>query len=279
MRSRRSVFGAEAAAEENVGGRTVELSEFEFVVRGRGYLKGISDLQKIVLKNDGGTPVLVQDVARVELGAQNYNQACTFDGRPSVGLAVFQLPGTNALDVADQVIKAMDRLKTTFPEGMEYSTPYDTTIFVRESIREVYQTLFEAGVLVLIVILVFLQDWRATLVPATTVPVTIIGAFAAMWALGFTVNLLTLFGLILAIGIWVTIYVHSQSDDDAGAPRASAPADTLAPEAAPPAPAPPPTKTPEPAPVAAQPTEAPEPAAPAEPQPAPPAASPARGCQ
>ena len=97
----------------------------------------------------------------------------------------------------------MDELKKTFPEGMEYSTPYDTTIFVRESIHEVYKTLFEAGVLVLIVILVFLQDWRATLVPATTVPVTIIGAFAAMFALGFSVNLLTLFGLILAIGIVV----------------------------------------------------------------------------
>ena len=96
----------------------------------------------------------------------------------------------------------MDKLKKTFPEGMEYS-PYDTTVFVRESIREVYKTLFEAGVLVLIVILVFLQDWRATLVPATTVPVTIIGAFAAMFALGFSVNLLTLFGLILAIGIVV----------------------------------------------------------------------------
>ena len=97
----------------------------------------------------------------------------------------------------------MDELKKSFPEGVEYSVPYNTTIFVEESIHEVYKTLIEAGVLVLVVILLFLQDWRAVLVPATTVPVTIIGAFAAMAALGFSINLLTLFGLVLAIGIVV----------------------------------------------------------------------------
>src|SRR5207248_4599542 len=109
----------------------------------------------------------------------------------------------NALDVATRVRRKMEELRRSFPEGVEYDIPFDTTRFVTASIHEVYWTLFEAGVLVLVVIMVFLQDWRALLVPATTVPVTIIGAFAAMFALGFTVNLLTLFGLILAIGIVV----------------------------------------------------------------------------
>ncbi|WP_422929927.1 efflux RND transporter permease subunit [Singulisphaera sp. PoT] len=185
--------------------------DFQYSVRTQGRLKDPDEFGNIIIKTSsapgneglGARLTRVKDVARVELGAQVYDQWCDVSGRAAAGVAVFQLPGANALDVADKVIQAMDELKKTFPEGMEYSTPYDTTIFVRESIHEVYKTLFEAGVLVLIVILLFLQDWRATLVPATTVPVTIIGAFAAMFALGFTVNLLTLFGLILAIGIVV----------------------------------------------------------------------------
>ena len=143
-------------------------------------------------------------MARVELGAQVYDQWCEIGGKPAAGLAVFQLPGANALDVASKVQAAMERAaRRRSPTALEYSIPFDTTIFVEESIHEVYKTLFEAGVLVLIVILVFLQDWRAVLIPATTVPVTIIGAFAAMAALGFSVNMLTLFGLVLAIGIVV----------------------------------------------------------------------------
>jgi HAE1 family hydrophobic/amphiphilic exporter-1 len=145
----------------------------------------------------------VKDVARVELGSQVYDMWCEIGGKPAATLAVFQLPGANALDVAEKVRAAMERLKASFPEGLEYIIPFDTTIFVEESIHEVYKTLLEAGVLVLIVILVFLQDWRAVLIPATTVPVTIIGAFAALYALGFTINMLTLFGLVLAIGIVV----------------------------------------------------------------------------
>ena len=145
----------------------------------------------------------VKDVARVELGSQVYDTWCEVGGKPAAGLGVFQLPGANALDVAKKTIAAVERLKPSFPEGIEYDIPFNTTLFVEESIQEVYKTLFEAGVLVLIVILVFLQDWRAVLIPATTVPVTIIGAFAAMGALGFSVNMLTLFGLVLAIGIVV----------------------------------------------------------------------------
>ena len=145
----------------------------------------------------------VKDVARVELGSQVYDQWCEIGGKPAATLAVFQLPGANALDVAKKVRETMEKLKPSFPDGLEYTVPFNTTIFVEESIHEVYKTLFEAGVLVLIVILVFLQDWRAVLIPATTVPVTIIGAFAAMAALGFSVNMLTLFGLVLAVGIVV----------------------------------------------------------------------------
>ncbi len=145
----------------------------------------------------------MKDVARVELGAQTYDQFNMNKGRPTANIGIYQLPGANALDVAEQVKAALQRLSESFPEGMAYEIPLDTTKFVEASIHEVYKTLIEAGVLVLIVILVFLQDWRAMLIPATTVPVTIIGAFAAMAALGFTVNMLTLFGLVLAIGIVV----------------------------------------------------------------------------
>src|SRR3954454_6116961 len=145
----------------------------------------------------------VRDVARVELGSQVYDQWCQIGGQPAATLAVFQLPGANALDVARKVKATMERVKPSFPDGLDYVIPFDTTIFVEESIHEVYKTLIEAGLLVLVVILVFLQDWRAVLIPATTVPVTIIGAFAAMAALGFSINMLTLFGLVLAIGIVV----------------------------------------------------------------------------
>jgi HAE1 family hydrophobic/amphiphilic exporter-1 len=145
----------------------------------------------------------VKDVAKIELGAQVYDQWCEIRGKPAAGIGVFQLPGANALDVARKVRAAMAEMKPSFPEGVEVSFPFNPTAFVEESIHEVYKTLFEAGVLVLVVILLFLQDWRAVLIPATTVPVTIIGAFAAMGALGFSINMLTMFGLVLAIGIVV----------------------------------------------------------------------------
>ena len=147
--------------------------------------------------------VRLRDVARVEMGAQNYNQSCTFDGRKSVGLAVYQLPGTNALDVADLIKRKMDQLRTRFPEGVEYAIPYDTTPFIRESVVEVVQTLFEAVVLVAVVVLVFLQNWRAVLIPLVAVPVAIVGTFSVMAALGFSLNNISLFGLVLAIGIVV----------------------------------------------------------------------------
>jgi len=139
----------------------------------------------------------------VELGARSYSQVFKVDGKPAGGIAIYQLPGANALNTAKGVRKLLDSLAPAFPAELVYQIPFDTTTFVRQSISEVYRTLFEAGALVLIVIIVFLQNWRATLVPATTVPVTIIGAFAAMAVMGFSINLLTLFAVVLAIGIVV----------------------------------------------------------------------------
>ncbi|RAI41000.1 efflux RND transporter permease subunit [Rhodoplanes roseus] len=157
----------------------------------------------IVKTGQNGDVTRVRDIGRVELGAQTYSQVFTQDGKPAAGLAIFQSPGANALDVAALVDAKMKALAKDFPQGLVYGIPFDTTLFVTASINEVYKTLYEAAILVLIVILLFLQDWRAMLVPATTVPVTIIGAFAGMAALGFTVNLSTLFAIVLAIGIVV----------------------------------------------------------------------------
>jgi hydrophobic/amphiphilic exporter-1 (mainly G- bacteria), HAE1 family len=181
---------------------------FQYNITTLGRLSDPEQFGNIIVKTveDGPSRMRltrVKDVARVELGAQVYDQWCEIGGKAAAGVGVFQLPGANALEVARNVHQAMERLKLSFPEGVVYSIPFNPTEFVDESIHEVYKTLFAAGVLVLIVIMVFLQDWRAVLIPATTVPVTIIGAFAAMKALGFTINMLTLFGLVLAIGIVV----------------------------------------------------------------------------
>src|ERR1043165_9077446 len=150
-----------------------------------------------------GDVTRVRDVGWVELGAQTYSQIFSLNNKPATGIGVFQSPGANALEVEQAVKKKMEALAKAFPQDVVYDAPFDTTKFVSESINEVYKTLIEAGLLVLVVILIFLQDWRAMLVPATTVPVTIIGAFAAMAALGFTVNISTLFAIVLAIGIVV----------------------------------------------------------------------------
>jgi len=182
--------------------------DFQLTVNVAGALNDVSQFEDIIVKSDsaaGGSRAItrVRDVARVELGAQTYSQSFTMDGKPAAGISIFQLPEANALDVAQRVQAEVRRMSKDFPAGLKYSIPFDTTKFVSASIHEVYRTLFEAGILVLIVILVFLQNWRATLVPATTVPVTIIGAFAAMAAMGFSINVLTLLSLVLAIGIVV----------------------------------------------------------------------------
>jgi multidrug efflux pump subunit AcrB len=139
----------------------------------------------------------------VELGSQQYDQSCTLDGKPSVALSIFQLPGYNALETADGVYKKMKELAAYFPDGIDYRIVYDTTPFIRESVYEVFYTLRDAVILVAIVVLVFLQDWRAMILPMIDVPVSLIGTFAVMAMMGFTLNNLTLFGLVLAIGIVV----------------------------------------------------------------------------
>ncbi len=148
--------------------------------------------------------VRLRDVARVEQGSQQYDQSCTLDGKPSVALSIYQLPGANALNTAAGVYAKMQELKTRFPEGfVDYEIVYDTTPFIRESVDEVFYTLRDAVILVAIVVLVFLQDWKAMILPMIDVPVSLIGTFAIMAAMGFTLNNLTLFGLVLAIGIVV----------------------------------------------------------------------------
>jgi hydrophobic/amphiphilic exporter-1 (mainly G- bacteria), HAE1 family len=180
--------------------------DFQYTLNLKGRLDDPAEFENIVVKVEpanGGRITRIRDIGHVELGAQTYSEAFNYDGRPAAGIGISLLPGANAIAVANEVKAKMDELAKSFPEGLTYVTPYDTTKFVRAAISEVYWTLFEALILVLIVIMVFLQDWRAMLVPATTVPVTILGAFAAMAALGFSINLPTLFALILAIGIVV----------------------------------------------------------------------------
>ena len=180
--------------------------DFQYTLNLIGRLDDPAQFENIIVKVDpanGGRITRVRDVGRVELGAQTYSESFNLDGRPAAGIAVSLLPEANAIAVSNEVKAKMDELAKSFPEGLVYVIPYDTTKFVRAAIFEVYRTLIEAAILVLIVILVFLQDWRAMLVPATTVPVTLIGAFAAMAAFGFSVNLPTLFALVLAIGIVV----------------------------------------------------------------------------
>ena len=178
--------------------------DFQITANVPSSLSDAPEFGEIILKTAAnGQITRIRDIGRVELGARSYSQVFRMDGKPAGGIAIYQLPGANALDTAKGVRRLLATLAPGFPQGLEYSIPFDTTTFVKESVTEVYHTLFEAGLLVLVVIVVFLQDWRATLVPATTVPVTIIGAFAGMAAMGFSINLLTLFAVVLAIGIVV----------------------------------------------------------------------------
>ncbi len=177
---------------------------FQYTLNVNGRLDDTGQFEDVIVKTgNNGDVTRVRDVGRVELGAQTYSQIFSLNNQAATGIGVFQSPGANALEVEKAVKKKMAALAAGFPQDVKYDIPFDTTKFVSASIDEVYKTLIEAGLLVLVVILLFLQDWRAMLVPATTVPVTIVGAFAAMAALGFTINLSTLFAIVLAIGIVV----------------------------------------------------------------------------
>jgi len=175
-----------------------------YTVTAQGRLVQPEDFGNIVLRSSGPGGVLrLKDIARIELGAVNYDAYTTVDGRPTIGTAIFLQSGANALNVANSVRKTMDEIAKGFPAGVSYIIPFDTTRFVEASIREVIHTLFIAALLVLAVVFVFLQSWRATVIPFIAVPISLIGAFAGLYAFGFSINTLTLFAIVLATGIVV----------------------------------------------------------------------------
>ena len=183
---------------------------FQLIINTLGRLTDVEQFGNVIIKIGDGAKnesvssvVRLRDIARVELGAQQYDQSCALDGKPSVALSIFQLPGSNALQTAQGVYGKMEELSRRFPSGLKHKIVYDTTPFIKESIIEVFKTLRDAIILVAIVVLVFLQNWRATLIPLIAVPVAIIGTFAVMAGMGFSLNNLSLFGLVLAIGIVV----------------------------------------------------------------------------
>ncbi|HKB35130.1 MAG TPA: efflux RND transporter permease subunit, partial [Gemmataceae bacterium] len=176
---------------------------FQYTMSTMGRLVNAEEFAEMILKAEQGRITRVKDVAEIELGAQAYDQTCTLNQKPSVALSIYQLPGSNALNTAQAVRDKMEELSQRFPKGVKYDIVYDTTPFIRESVNEVRATLFHAVILVAAVVLLFLQNWRSALIPLAAVPVAIIGTFAVMAGFGFSLNNLTLFGLVLAIGIVV----------------------------------------------------------------------------
>jgi multidrug efflux pump len=177
---------------------------FQYTITTLGRLADPEEFADMIVKTaSNGRIVRMRDIGRIELGAQAYDQICMLDGKPSVALSVYQLPGSNALDTTNRIVAKMEELKKRFPQGLDYKIVYNTTPFIRESIKEVFKTLRDAIILVGIVVLIFLQNWRSTLIPLIAVPVAIVGTFAAMAGMGFSLNNLSLFGLVLAIGIVV----------------------------------------------------------------------------
>ena len=177
---------------------------FQLTVTTQGRFEDPRQFRQIIVQaTPEGRLVRLQDVARIELGAQDYVTNSYLNGKPAVALAIFQRPGTNALAASDQIIQTMEQLKDDFPPGIAYQIVYNPTEFIAESVNEVYKTLFEATALVVLVVIVFLQSWRTAIIPIVAIPVSLIGTFAFMAALGFSINTLTLFGMVLAIGIVV----------------------------------------------------------------------------
>ncbi|MDB5659445.1 MAG: multidrug efflux transporter permease subunit [Cypionkella sp.] len=179
-------------------------TELQLNVNAQGRLGTPEEFGEIIVKTGtNGQITRLRDIARIELGAADYTLRSLLDGEPAVAVAVLQAPGSNAIEIADQIYATMNEMQLNMPEGVRYEIVYDTTNFVRSSIEKVIHTLFEAVALVVLVVIVFLQSWRASIIPLIAVPVSIIGTFAVMYAFGFSINALTLFGLVLAIGIVV----------------------------------------------------------------------------
>ena len=193
------VSGGSIGAPPNPGDNA-----FQYTVTTQGRFEDARQFRYIIVKStEAGRLIELQDVARIELGAKDYVTNSYLSGKPAVALGIFQRPGTNALASADEIIATMERLKADFPPGLDYQIVYNPTEFISESIDEVYKTIIEAAILVVIVVLVFLQSWRTAIVPIVAIPVSLIGTFAVLYAFGFSLNMLTLFGLVLAIGIVV----------------------------------------------------------------------------
>jgi multidrug efflux pump len=200
IRAQNAQYGAgKVGAEPAPPGQAVT-----YTVTVRGRLARVEEFETIVVRAGGPSGVLrLRDVATVQLAAANYDTAPKVNGQPSTGMAVFLQSGANALEVSEGVKARLAEMKLAFPEDMTYLIPFDTTLVVKSSIREVQITIFEAALLVLLVVFVFLQSWRATIIPMLAVPVSIIGTFAGLYILGFSINTLTLFAMVLAIGIVV----------------------------------------------------------------------------
>ncbi len=192
-------------AAGQIGGQPAPKDQpFEYSISTLGRLESVEQFENIIVKRgEEGQLVRIRDVARVELGAQSYMWYAKLDGAPSIAVAVYPAPGANALEVAEGVKTEMERLGAAFPEGLEYRILYDTTEYILQSLKEVVTTLIIAILLVILTVYLFLQDFRTTLVPAITIPVSLLGTFAVMLALGLSINGLTMFGLILVIGIVV----------------------------------------------------------------------------
>ncbi len=179
-------------------------TDFQYAVSAPGRLTDPAQFEDIVVRAEPDASLLrIRDIGHVELGAQTYGGFSRLNGRPSANVIVFLTPGANAVETANQVIKYMDSVKSSFPKGIGYVVPYNSTMFVRAAIKDVVRTLLEAIGLVILVVFIFLQNWRATLIPLLTVPVAVIGTFAVFPLLGFSINITSMFGLVLAIGIVV----------------------------------------------------------------------------
>ena len=178
--------------------------QFQYTLQAKGRLADVKEFEDVVVRaNPDGSIIRVRDVARIELGSETYGWFGKLNGKPAALLAVYQLPDANALDLAANLRSEMQRLSGRFPDDLDFNVTYDTTLYVQTSIKEVLITLFQALALVILVVFIFLQDWRSTLIPAIAIPVSLIGTFAALLAMGFTINTVSLFGLILAIGVVV----------------------------------------------------------------------------
>ena len=178
--------------------------QFQYTLQAKGRLVTVEEFENIIIRaNADGSTLRLKDIARLELGSQSYSGTSKLNGKPSASLAVYQAPGANALDVADSIHRELELLKKSFPQGLDYTVPYDTTKFVRASVKEVIETLFITFMLVVAVTYLFLGSWRATLIPAIAIPVSLIGTFAVLFAVGFSANTISLFAIILAIGIVV----------------------------------------------------------------------------